>query len=72
MLFESFAPFGGSGIEPYGLGHAKQALLATSLARGGKKTPALLELFWKVRDGTQEGTRCLLAPERRAVDTKAG
>lgn len=27
-FFESFAPFGGSGMEPYGLGHAKQVLPA--------------------------------------------
>lgn len=39
---------------------SKFSLLATFLARGEeKKKSALLDLFWNVRDGTQEGTRCL-------------
>lgn len=59
-FFESFAPFGGSGMEPYGLGHAKQVLPACHTpSQRRKKKLALLELFWNVRDGTQEGTRCL-------------
>lgn len=70
---EGFAfSWGGPGMELHRLGDAKKCYpLVTPLARGKKKS-ALLTLFWNSRDGTQEGTKCLQIPKKKALAGKAG